>query len=71
MGVNMITYALARVVSVLVGGAIAFGLALLAAWLVAGAMWPVFLLLAGCWAYLVIDYVRLEAKDAKARAAAQ
>jgi hypothetical protein len=67
--VNMITYVLARVASLLVGGAIAFGLALLADWMIAGAMWPVFLSLAGCWAYLVIDYVWLEAKNAKARAA--
>jgi hypothetical protein len=67
----MITYALARIISLLVGGAIAFGFALLADWLIAGAKWPVFLSLAGCWTYLVIHYVWLEAKDARARAAAQ
>jgi hypothetical protein len=67
----MITYALARLVSLLVGAAVAFGLALLADWLIAGAMWPVFLSLAGCWAYVVIGYVWIEAKDAKARAASR
>ena len=65
----MITYVLAQVVGLVVGGAVAFGLALLADWMIAGAMWPVFLSLAGCWACLVIDYVWLEAKNAKARAA--
>ena len=67
----MITYALARLVSLLVGAAVAFGLALLADWLIPGAMWPLFLSLAACWAYVVIRYVWIEAKDAKARAASR
>ena len=67
----MITYALARLVSLLLGMAIAFGLALAADWLIAGALWPVFLSLAACWAYVVIAYVWVEAKDAKARAASR
>jgi hypothetical protein len=67
----MITYGLARIISLLVGGGIAFGFALLADLFIAGAKWPVFLSLAGCWTYLVIHYVWLEAKDAKARAVGQ
>lgn len=67
----MITYALARLVSLFVGAAVAFGLALAADWLIAGALWPVFLSLAACWFYVVIGYVWIEAKEAKARAASR
>jgi hypothetical protein len=47
--------------SLLVGLAIAWGLAWIADLVIAGAKWPVFIVLAGWWTFVAIKYVGREA----------
>jgi hypothetical protein len=55
-------YALTRMISLLMGWAIAYGLGWLVDLLINGAKWPVFLVLAAWWTYVAIKYLGPEAQ---------
>ena len=50
-------YVSARLISLIVGCAIAYGIGLVANLAIAGFKWPVFLVLAGLWSYTLIRVV--------------
>jgi len=54
---NTAVYALTRIISLLIGWAIAYGLGWLANLVIMGAKWPVFFALAAWWTYIAIKYV--------------
>jgi hypothetical protein len=72
---NTLVYVATRMISLLVGWAIAWGLAWIAdfvitgaKWpLITGAKWPVFIALAGWWTYVAVKYVGREADRHRAR----
>ena len=55
-------YAANRMFTLLVGWAIAWGFGWLVNLLIAGAQWPVFLVLAAWWTFVAIKYVGREAE---------
>lgn len=59
---NTAIYAVTRMVSLLIGWGIAYGLSLAADWLIAGAKWFVFIALAAWWTYVSFVYVSREAQ---------
>jgi hypothetical protein len=64
---NTVVYAASRMMSLLVGWAIAWGLAWIADLLITGAKWPVFIALAGWWTYVAVKYVGREADRHRSR----
>jgi hypothetical protein len=61
-GMKLALYAANRMFTLLVGWGIAWGIGWLVNLLIAGAQWPIFLVLAAWWTYVAIKYVGCEAQ---------